>query len=64
MISNVNMSTYYEVARIRQYLNRFIHEASIAKSQINISKFASFSSFTGIGNNIDVLAWFYFVGNN
>ncbi len=56
MIDKINLSTYYQMARISQSLNRFIREAMITKSQINTSlKSTSSSLLNGIGENIDML---------
>ena len=56
MIDKINLSTYYQMARISQSINRFIREALITKSQINTSiKSPSSSLLNGIGENIDML---------
>lgn len=56
MIDKINLSTYNQMARISQSLNKFIREALITKSQINTSaNFSSSSLLKGIGENIDIL---------
>lgn len=54
MIDKINLSTYYQMTRITQSLNKSIREALITKSQINTSVSSS-SSLKGIGENIDII---------
>jgi hypothetical protein len=54
MIDKLNLSTYNQMARISQSLNKFIREALITKSQINTS-YESSSLIKGIGDNINIL---------
>ena len=57
----VTMSTYNRVAQMNSMMNRFIREASVVKSQMNLSLITNVSNSnidvsTGIGQNIDTYA--------
>ncbi|MCG8569947.1 MAG: hypothetical protein MJB14_07380 [Spirochaetes bacterium] len=56
MMTKINFATYNEVARVRSLLNRFIRQATTAKTQIDKTYLYTHLKQMGIGNNIDILA--------
>lgn len=56
MIHNINLSSYYRMARMNHSLNSFISQARITKAQLSNTFSSNLSFDPGIGRHVDIMA--------